>query len=77
MTGIFRVSGLQTDVLELKAKFNDGEVPMEKLRQVDVHVLASLLKMYFREIEAVTTYDNYVPLMNIASMTHDTCRMMY
>ncbi|PIK34130.1 putative SLIT-ROBO Rho GTPase-activating protein 1 isoform X2, partial [Apostichopus japonicus] len=49
--GIFRMPGAQTEVNEMKSKFENGEDPLPDLgAKGDVHLVASVLKAYFREL---------------------------
>jgi len=48
--GIFRHAGRSTVVKELKHKYDSGEAPMLNSDTVDVHSVAALLKLYFREL---------------------------
>lgn len=55
--GIFRVPGDIDEVNALKLKVEKGIVPMESLR--DPHVPASLLKLWFRELEDPLIPEDY------------------
>lgn len=56
--GIFRVPGSAEEVNSFKAKYNLGEDP--KFSESHVHSVASMLKLYFRELpEPLCTYKGY------------------
>ena len=60
--GIYRLPGLMTNVNKLKACFNNYRLPDEDDNFLfqDVHSVASLLKLYFRELpDPLLTYDLY------------------
>ena len=60
--GIYRLPGLMTNVNKLKACFNNHRLPDEDDNFLfqDVHSVASLLKLYFRELpDPLLTYDLY------------------
>lgn len=49
--GIFRMPGSKTEINEMKAKFESGEDPLPDLGEKgDVHLVASVLKSYFRDL---------------------------
>ncbi|KAL6114708.1 bcr [Pungitius sinensis] len=59
--GIYRVSGVATDILALKAAFdsNNRDVSVT-MREMDVNAIAGTLKLYFRELpEPLFTDDLY------------------
>ncbi|CAI8043664.1 Rho GTPase-activating protein 39 [Geodia barretti] len=55
--GIFRVPGDIDEVNALKLKVEKGDIPMESLK--DPHVPASLLKLWFRELEEPLIPEEY------------------
>jgi len=65
--GIFRISGTHEEIQQLKAKFDLGlEVDLEEASSV--HVVAALLKLYFRELpEPLITYDLYEMAIEIGT----------
>ena len=50
--GIFRISGSQAEINELKEMYDNCQDPFLNSTQIpDVNVAAGLLKMYFRELK--------------------------
>lgn len=63
--GIFRLPGRSTRVRELKQAFNTGQHP--EVAGEEVHVVASLLKQYLRELpEPLLTYANFQACLEVA-----------
>ncbi|KAG5837575.1 hypothetical protein ANANG_G00240790 [Anguilla anguilla] len=64
--GIYRISGVATDIQTLKAVFNTNgakDFPVQ-LSDVDVNAVAGTLKLYFRELpEALLTDRLYLPFL--------------
>ena len=65
--GVYRLSGISSNIQRLKKNFDDDKVPdLFKDRQVlqDIHCISSLVKLYFRELPSpVCTfhlYDDFV-----------------
>ncbi|XP_013414893.1 rho GTPase-activating protein 24 [Lingula anatina] len=67
--GIFRLPGRSSVLKELKEKFDTCEAPDKfDLENVDVHSIASLLKMYLRELpEPLIPGDQFLMLASLAS----------
>uniref|UniRef100_UPI00398E5316 active breakpoint cluster region-related protein-like n=1 Tax=Pristiophorus japonicus TaxID=55135 RepID=UPI00398E5316 len=60
--GIYRVSGIATDVQMLKAAFDsDGREALARLRDCDIHVVAGTLKLYLRELPEPLLTDGLIP----------------
>lgn len=58
--GIFRLPGRSTLVKELQERFDLGEKPNLEVIQPDVHTVASLFKLYLRQLpEPVIPFDHY------------------
>uniref|UniRef100_A0AAQ4NRJ2 Rho-GAP domain-containing protein n=1 Tax=Gasterosteus aculeatus aculeatus TaxID=481459 RepID=A0AAQ4NRJ2_GASAC len=59
--GIYRVSGVATDILALKAAFDSNNRDVSVImREMDVNAIAGTLKLYFRELpEPLFTDDLY------------------
>lgn len=55
--GIYRVSGLTSDIQKLKKAFENNPYEAEHLlKEIDIHAVTGLLKMYLRELpEALFT----------------------
>ncbi|KAK3090783.1 hypothetical protein FSP39_014593 [Pinctada imbricata] len=65
--GIFRLPGRSLLIKELKDKLDCAEKVVFDISQVDVHTVASLLKLYFRELpQSVVPANYYQKFMNIA-----------
>lgn len=57
--GIYRKSGTFGQVLELQGAFNENKNP--KLSQYqDIHVIATLLKLYFRELSSPLISNDFI-----------------
>lgn len=71
--GIFRLPGRATLVKELKDRFDCAEKIVFDISEHDVHSVASLLKMYFRELpESIIPSSYYQLLMNVAMNFQDS-----
>lgn len=65
--GIFRLPGRNLLIKELKERFDSAERVVFDSEEVDVHTVASLLKLYLRELpQSVIPADYYQKFMNIA-----------
>lgn len=65
--GIFRLPGRNLLIKELKERFDSAERVVFDIEEVDVHTVASLLKMYLRELpQSVIPAEYYQKFMNIA-----------
>ncbi|XP_037516464.1 uncharacterized protein LOC119393491 isoform X1 [Rhipicephalus sanguineus] len=69
--GIYRLSGVTSNIQRLRVTFDEDRVPdlnEEEIRQ-DIHCVASLLKMYFRELPnpllTYQLYDKFVAAMQL------------
>lgn len=73
--GLFRISGSLTEVKALKEQYDSGTPPTE-LKDVSPHTVASLLKMYLRELpEPLATfelYDMFIAANSISSIRHSS-----
>lgn len=70
--GIFRLPGRTVLIKELKDRFDCAEKIIFNISDHDVHTVASLLKMYFRELpESIIPSSNYQKLMNVAMNFQD------
>nr|CAG4712602.1 unnamed protein product [Naegleria fowleri] len=70
--GLFRISGHAGDVLKLKSKLNSGEA-IELSEIENIHNVASLVKMYFRELpNPLISFECYDMFM-IADSIPDFC----
>ncbi|XP_067833911.1 active breakpoint cluster region-related protein-like [Heptranchias perlo] len=60
--GIYRVSGIATDVLALKEAFDtNGKQAIARLKEMDIHVVAGTLKLYLRELPEPLFTDELIP----------------
>lgn len=58
--GIYRLSGVKSNIQKLRHGFDQGRIPdlTEDAILQDIHCVASLLKMYFRELpNPLLTYE--------------------
>ncbi|VDI34733.1 Rho GTPase-activating protein 22/24/25 [Mytilus galloprovincialis] len=70
--GIFRLPGRTTLIKELKDRIDCAERIVFDISEHDVHSVASLLKMYFRELpESIIPSSYYQRLMNVAMNFQD------
>lgn len=81
LSGIYRLSGISSNISRLRATFDSGETPdLESDDQVmaDVHCVSSLLKLYFRllpnPLMTFESYDDFVRLFRDDSLD-DTQRL--
>jgi len=76
--GIFRLSGHMGLINELKHRFDKGEqVDLFSEQGVDVHAVAGLLKMYFRELpEPLLTFDLYDMFLAAISIKDAPTKLM-
>ena|SRR3990167_473780 len=66
--GIFRISAKIDDVDKLRKAMDKEKPTAVDLSAENIHVLANLLKLYFRELpEPLLTFECYSPLVNVAS----------
>ncbi|XP_051163447.1 rho GTPase-activating protein 32 isoform X2 [Leptopilina boulardi] len=77
--GIYRLSGVTSNIQRLRHAFDEDRVPAlhsdESIRQ-DIHSVASLLKMYFRELpNPLCTYQLYSTFVNAVQADSDAERL--
>lgn len=77
--GIYRLSGVTSNIQRLRHAFDEDRVPAlhsdESIRQ-DIHSVASLLKMYFRELpNPLCTYQLYSTFVSAVQATSDSDRL--
>lgn len=76
--GIYRKSGVSSKVRELKARLEEGNIETVQFEQYQVHVLASVLKCFFREMpEPLLTYDCYEDFLRAANLTEDRVSTLF
>ncbi|XP_066156884.1 active breakpoint cluster region-related protein [Euwallacea fornicatus] len=60
--GVYRVSGSQTDITKLKKSFETNSYEAEQLlKEVDVHSVTGILKLYLRELPEALFTDHLYP----------------
>ncbi|XP_069697284.1 unconventional myosin-IXb-like isoform X10 [Periplaneta americana] len=68
--GIYRKSGVNSKVKELKSRMEEGNIEGVNFENYQVHVLAAVLKSFFREMpEPLLTFDSYEDFLRAASLT--------
>ncbi|PSN45275.1 hypothetical protein C0J52_10353 [Blattella germanica] len=68
--GIYRKSGVSSKVKELKARMEEGNIEAVNFENYQVHVLAAVLKSFFREMpEPLLTFDSYEDFLRAANLT--------
>ncbi|XP_012233208.1 GTPase-activating protein CdGAPr [Linepithema humile] len=77
--GIYRLSGVTSNIQKLRNAFDEDRVPAlhsdESILQ-DIHSVASLLKMYFRELpNPLCTYQLYSTFVNAVQASSDAERL--
>ncbi|XP_012534430.2 rho GTPase-activating protein 32 [Monomorium pharaonis] len=77
--GIYRLSGVTSNIQKLRNAFDEDRVPAlhsdESILQ-DIHSVASLLKMYFRELpNPLCTYQLYSTFVNAVQANSDAERL--
>lgn len=77
--GIYRLSGVTSNIQKLRNAFDEDRVPAlhsdESILQ-DIHSVASLLKMYFRELpNPLCTYQLYSTFVNAVQAGSDAERL--
>uniref|UniRef100_A0A069DY68 Putative myosin class v heavy chain n=1 Tax=Panstrongylus megistus TaxID=65343 RepID=A0A069DY68_9HEMI len=76
--GIYRKSGVSSKVRELKARMEEGKIENIQFERYQVHVLASVLKSFLREMpEPLLTFDCYDDFLRAASLTEDKVSTMF
>lgn len=79
MDGIYRLSGVTSNIQRLRHAFDEDRVPAlhsdEGILQ-DIHSVASLLKMYFRELpNPLCTYQLYSTFVGAVQANSDAERL--
>lgn len=72
--GIYRKSGVSSKVKELKVKMDEGALEKVDFENYQVHVLAAVLKSFFRDMpEPLLTFEYYDDFLYAANLTdpHD------
>ncbi|XP_023707934.1 unconventional myosin-IXa isoform X6 [Cryptotermes secundus] len=68
--GIYRKSGVSSKVKELKSRMEEGSIEGVNFQNYQVHVLAAVLKSFFREMpEPLLTFDSYEDFLRAANLT--------
>ncbi|VVC45493.1 Ubiquitin-related domain,Myosin head, motor domain,Rho GTPase-activating protein domain,P-loop [Cinara cedri] len=76
--GIYRKPGLTTRVNELKELIDNNDVSKIELEKYQVHVLASVLKSFLREMpEPLLTFDCYDDFIRAASLSEDRVSTLF
>lgn len=78
--GIYRKSGVSSKVRELKMKMDEGDLEKVDFENYQVHVLAAVLKSFFRDMpEPLLTYEYYDDFLHAASLTdpHDRISTLF
>ncbi|KAG1706177.1 Rho GTPase-activating protein 32 [Nymphon striatum] len=72
--GIYRLSGVTSNIQKLRVAFDDERIPnlQEEAILQDIHCVASLLKMYFRELpNPLLTYQLYDKFVSAVQANED------
>ncbi|XP_012232804.1 unconventional myosin-IXb-like isoform X2 [Linepithema humile] len=78
--GIYRKSGVSSKVRELKVKMDEGDLERVDFENYQVHVLAAVLKSFFRDMpEPLLTYEYYDDFLHAANLTdpHDRISTLF
>ncbi|EGI63079.1 PREDICTED: unconventional myosin-IXa-like isoform X1 [Acromyrmex echinatior] len=78
--GIYRKSGVSSKVRELKMKMDEGDLEKVDFENYQVHVLAAVLKSFFRDMpEPLLTYEYYDDFLHAANLTdpHDRISTLF
>lgn len=78
--GIYRKSGVSSKVKELKTKMDEGDLEKVDFENYQVHVLAAVLKSFFRDMpEPLLTYEYYDDFLHAANLTdpHDRISTLF
>ncbi|XP_076288850.1 unconventional myosin-IXa isoform X3 [Lasioglossum baleicum] len=68
--GIYRKSGVSSKVKELKQKMDEGDLEKVDFENYQVHVLAAVLKSFFRDMpEPLLTFEYYDDFLHAANLT--------
>jgi hypothetical protein len=74
--GIYRKSGVSSKVKELKVKMDEGDLERVDFENYQVHVLAAVLKSFFRDMpEPLLTFEYYDDFLHAASLTEPQDRI--
>lgn len=74
--GIYRKSGVSSKVKELKTKMDEGDLEKVDFENYQVHVLAAVLKSFFRDMpEPLLTFEYYDDFLHAASLTEPQDRI--
>lgn len=74
--GIYRKSGVSSKVKELKTKMDEGDLERVDFENYQVHVLAAVLKSFFRDMpEPLLTFEYYDDFLHAASLTEPQDRI--
>lgn len=81
VNGIYRLSGVGSTINRLRAVFDEERTPPDMLESsgeelVDIHVVTSLLKLYFRELPnpllTYSLYNAFVEAMRVENVDNNT-----
>lgn len=79
VTGIYRLSGITSNIQRLRHAFDENRVPelhSDEFILKDIHAVPSLLKMYFRELpNPLCTYQLYSNFLNAMEAESDEERL--
>uniref|UniRef100_A0A1B6CWZ1 Unconventional myosin-IXb-like n=2 Tax=Clastoptera arizonana TaxID=38151 RepID=A0A1B6CWZ1_9HEMI len=76
--GIYRKSGVSSKVRELKVRMEEGNLDSVQFEKYQVHVLASVLKCFLREMpEPLLTFDCYDEFLRAANLTEDRVSTLF
>ncbi|XP_066598985.1 unconventional myosin-IXb-like isoform X2 [Prorops nasuta] len=78
--GIYRKSGVSSKVRELKIKMDEGDLEKVQFENYQVHVLAAVLKSFFRDMpEPLLTFEYYDDFLHAANLTepHDRISTLF
>ncbi|XP_033331080.1 unconventional myosin-IXa isoform X3 [Megalopta genalis] len=74
--GIYRKSGVSSKVKELKQKMDEGDLEKVDFENYQVHVLAAVLKSFFRDMpEPLLTFEYYDDFLHAANLTKQQDRI--
>ena len=74
--GIYRKSGVSSKVKELKTMMDEGELENINFEIYQVHVLAAVLKSFFRDMpEPLLTFEHYDDFLHAAKLTEPSDRV--
>ncbi|XP_054286933.1 unconventional myosin-IXa-like isoform X1 [Macrosteles quadrilineatus] len=78
MEGIYRKSGVSSKVRELKARMEEDNIETVQFEHYQVHVLASVLKSFLREMpEPLLTFDCYEDFLRAANLPEDSVSSLF